>query len=241
MSMNFSEFKRLLGADPRSGDPEFRRARHSAPEFEQAAADANRFEANLERATIIPAPDGLMDDILAISQQAPETTRRKGWRRFALAASILIAVGAAGLSWNMNRSWDSVEDYLVDHYRHDGEKLILSADGAATANDVQAVLVELSVQASPALADIVGVIKYCPTPDGKGVHMVLNTQAGPVTVIYMPDTEVTDKETLAFDNVAAVMVKLEKGSAAIIGPDAQDISRLYTIVHDSILPTPGNS
>ena len=33
MSMNFSEFIRQLGAEPRSQDPEFLRARQSSPEF----------------------------------------------------------------------------------------------------------------------------------------------------------------------------------------------------------------
>ena len=116
MSMNFSEFKRLLGADPRSRDPELQRARHSSPEFEQAATRAEKFETILERSASIPAPDGLMEDIKAISQQQAVSTKSKGWRRMALAASVLIAVGAAGLTWKMNPQWDSVEDYLAYHY-----------------------------------------------------------------------------------------------------------------------------
>jgi hypothetical protein len=158
----------------------------------------------------------------------------------ALAASVLIAVGAAGLTWKMNPQWDSVEDYLAYHYRHDGEKLLSRADGAS-ANDVQALLAELNVRATPALAGIVGLIKYCPTPDGKGVHMILNTETGPVTVFYMPDTEVTDKEMLAFDNMETILVDLQSGSAAIIGPDSQLISSLYSFVQESILPIPGNT
>jgi hypothetical protein len=47
MSMNFSEFKKLIGADPWSQDPEVLRARNSAPEFEQAAGDAEAFERKL--------------------------------------------------------------------------------------------------------------------------------------------------------------------------------------------------
>jgi hypothetical protein len=240
MSMDFSEFKRLLGAEPRSGDPDFQRARHSSPEFEQAAAEAERFETKLERATTIPVPDGLLADIMTISQQAPEPEKSRGWMPMALAASVLIAVGTVGLVWNMNPGWDSVEDYLVDHYRHDGEKMVTRADSASP-GEVQAVLSELNVTASPALAGIVGVIKYCPTPDGRGVHMVVNTEHGPATVIYMPDTEVTDRELVTFDNLEAIMVALQKGSAAIIAPDEQDISGLYAIVQDSILPAPGNS
>jgi len=240
MSMNFSEFKRFLGAEPRSGDPEFQRARHSSPEFEEAAAEADRFETKLEYATMIPAPDGLMENIMAITRQTPEPAKTRGWWPMALAASVLIAVGAAGFTWNMNRGWDSVEDYLVYHYRHDGEKVMARADGG-TASDVQAILSGLDVQASSALANIVSVIKYCPTPDGKGVHMILNTEAGPVTVIYMPHTSVTDGEMLAFDNVEAVLVELQSGSAAIIGPDKQLISSISGIVQDSIIPIPGNS
>ena len=44
MSMNFSDFKRLLGADPRSQDPETLRARQSAPEFETAALEGVEVE-----------------------------------------------------------------------------------------------------------------------------------------------------------------------------------------------------
>ena len=240
MSMNFSEFKRLLGADPRSRDPELQRARHSSPEFEQAATRAEKFETILERSASIPAPDGLMEDILALSQQQAVSPKSRGWWPMALAASVLIAVGAAGLTWKMNPQWDSVEDYLAYHYRQDGEKLLTRADGAS-ANDVQALLSELNVRATPALAGIIGMIKYCPTPDGKGVHMILNTETGPVTVFYMPETEVTDREMLAFDNMEAILVDLQRGSAAIIGPDPQLISNLYSIVQDSILPIPGNS
>jgi hypothetical protein len=240
MSMNFSEFKRLLGADPRNEDPEFRRACQSSPEFEQEALDAALFEEKLERAVALPEPAGLVEELLLISQQPAASPRRSRLLKFALAASLFVAVGAAGIVWKMNPGWDSVEDYLVDHYRHDGVSLLTRTDEVSTA-DVQNILAELDIQASPALADIVGVIKYCPTPDGKGVHMILNTGSGPVTVFYMPDTEVKDRQTLAFDDVEAVLVELQSGSAAIIGPNAEEFSSLQALIYDSLLPLPGNS
>ena len=106
----------------------------------------------------------------------------------------------------------------------------------AEVQDVQTLLAGFEVEAAPTLAEIVGVIKYCPTPDGKGVHMVLNTQNGPVTVIYMPDTPVTDRQMLAFDNVEAILVQLDRGSAAIIGAGGQQVSDYYAIIQDSIVP-----
>jgi hypothetical protein len=97
------------------------------------------------------------------------------------------------------------------------------------------------MQTASELEEVVSVIKYCPTPDGKGVHMVLNTNDGPVTVIYMPTTEVNDREVLQFDDLQAMLVSLEKGSAAIIGTGAQSISALYSVIQDSILPAFSNA
>lgn len=71
--------------------------------------------------------------------------------------------------------------------------------------------------------------------------MVLNTENGPVTVIYMPHAKATDGEMLAFDNVEAILVDLQSGSAVIIGAGVKGISELYTLVQTSIIPTSINS
>lgn len=238
MSMNFSEFIRQLGAEPHSRDPAFLRARQSSPEFVQAAQEAETFEEKLTRAVDLQLPDDMMERILQVSRNPVETSATATtpwWRSMALAAGILIAVGAAGITWNMNRGWDNVNEYLADHYSHDGPGLVARA-GEKTTEDIQAIFALFNVQAAPELAKIVSVIKYCPTPDGKGVHMVLNTSAGPVTVIYMPATEVNDRETLAFDGMHALLVSLEIGSAAIIGTGSQGISTLYSVIQSSIIP-----
>ncbi len=241
MSMDFSEFIRQLGADPGNRDPEFLRARQSSPEFLQAAEEAGALEEKLARAIDLPVPDDLLESILAISKgttAAPGNT--PWWRSMALAAGILIAVGAAGVTWNLNSGWENVEEYVADHYQHDGAGLVAKA-GTRTSSDVQKIFSRFDVKATPALADIISVIKYCPTPDGKGVHMVLNTADGPVTVIYMPNTEVTDHETLEFEGMQALLVSLDKGSAVIIGTGAQEISELYSMVQNSIIPEFGNA
>lgn len=236
MSMNFSEFIRQLGAEPHSQDPEFLRARQSSPEFLQAAQEADAFEKKLTRAMDLPLPADMMESIMQISRNpAGAAVATPWWRSMALAAGVLIAVGAAGFSWNMNRGWDSVNEYLADHYSMDGPKLIARAIGRTT-QDIQTIFALFDVGAAPELEEIISVIKYCDTPDGKGIHMVLNTSEGPVTVIYMPATEVNDHETLEFDGMQALLVNLQKGSAAIIGTGSQGISTLYSFIQDSILP-----
>ena len=208
MSMNFSEFKQALGADPKSQDPEFLRARESSEEFAEAAREAEVFEQKLEKATTLPMPEGLLQDILNIPGQptpiaagrqpvADKPVRRR-WIPLAAAASLLVAVGAASLVYQNANQWETVEEYLADHYRYDGHTLEHRSDGSP-AGDAQALLADLGVSVENELSEIISVIKYCPTPDGKGAHMVLNTQTGPVTLIYMPGTEVTDQQDSSWE------------------------------------------
>ena len=63
MSMDYSEYKRLLGADPRNRDPEFLRARDASPEFREAALEADRFETQLERALAVKPPADLIETL----------------------------------------------------------------------------------------------------------------------------------------------------------------------------------
>jgi hypothetical protein len=242
--MDFSDFRRLLGADPRSRDPAFLRARDASPEFSAAAAEAERFEGLLERALSLPEPPGLLDALRAAARQGHAPVRKRWWPA-ALAAGLLLAITAAGLSWRASHHWASVEQYVVDHYYHDGVKMLTEAGAGqlppVQAADLQALFASFEAQAAPAFAELVGVVKVCVTPDGKGIHMVLNTEGGLVTVIYMPHTGVEDRQSFEFDGQQAILVQLEHGSAAIVSAGQQSPGALYALVQDSILPLPGSS
>ena len=191
MSMDFSEFKRRLSAEPRSRDPDLLRARDEGPEFAAAAAAADRFEGLLEAALALPEPEDLVESLRRVPAHSARN-RRNRWVSVALAAGLLLAMGGAGLNRLLHPHWDSVEDYVIDHYYHDGVKLLAADQQVPDAGRIEALFDRFDVEAAPALADIVGVIKICVTPDGQGIHMVLNTASGPVTVFYMPETPVED-------------------------------------------------
>jgi len=238
--MDFSEFKRWLGADPRGQDPEFLRARQSSAEFRQAAEEADRFESRLEQAVAIAPPSGLLEDLRSIPVEFDRGSGHGFRWQLALAASLLMAIGAAGVYWKLNGRWDTVEDYVVDHYHHDGARVLAAADDV-TAEDLATILAEFGVRAAPTFASSVRVVKKCPTPDGSGVHMVLSTEQGLVTVIYMPRTQVEDGAQFAFDSQEAILVALPAGSAAIIGSPIQYVAQLHAGVRQSILPLAGST
>lgn len=222
--MNYSEFIRQLGADPASQDPAFLRARESSPEFTRAAAESNRFEHQLSQALTLSAPQDLLPGLKQIARSA---ARRSGvWRNYALAASVFLATVTAGVVWRMDPRFDSVEQYLAYHYAEDGPALIARGEGQLAEN-VEKVLARLEVELTPQARRMVGLIKFCPTPAGKGAHLVLNTRQGPITVIFMPDTKVSDGEMLQFDGMQAQLVTLKGGSLAVIGTEQQEIGSFH--------------
>ncbi len=231
MSMNFSEFKKLIGADPLNRDSETLRARNSAPEFEDAAAEAEAFEEKLQSALLIQPPADLLDSIKTISQQP---AKRRNWIPLALAASLLITVGAVTLVWKQSHQWESVEAYVADHYSHDGSKLVAQATDIVAQEDIDKIMAKLGATAGEQLSGRIKFIKFCPTPEGRGAHMVVSTDQGPMTIIFMPETQVTDGQMLEFDQMHAMLVNLEHGSAAIIGEQGQAVENLQAMVRESL-------
>jgi len=232
--MNFSEFKKLIGADPWNQDPETLRARNSAPEFEKAASDAEAFERKLQSAMNVQAPADLLADIKNITHQP---TKRRNWMPLALAASLVIAVGAIGMVWKQSQQWDSVEAYLADHYSHDGDDTLAHSSDASEQDIAEMtgrIMASLNASAGQQLTGRIKFIKYCPTPEGRGAHMVVSTDQGPMTIIFMPGTQVTDGEMVEFDQMHAYMIDLEHGSAAIIGRRSQPVKSLETLVRNSL-------
>ena len=236
MSMNFSEFKKLIGADPWNRDPETLRARNSAPEFEAAAAEAEAFEEKLQSALHIQPPADLLEGIKGISREIEsiQPAKQRSWMPLALAASLLIAVGAVGMVWKQSRQWDNVEAYLADHYSHDGDALVAQATDIVSEQDVVKIMASLNASADTQLAGRIKFIKFCPTPEGRGAHMVVSTDQGPMTIIFMPKTQVTDGEFVNFDQMHAFLINLEHGSAAIIGKQSQAVESMEAMIRESL-------
>jgi hypothetical protein len=229
--MNFTEFKRLLGADPWNRDAETLRVRNSAPEFEQAAIKAETFERKLQSALNVKAPSDLLSNIKGVAHQVPH---KRNWVPLALAASLLVAVGAVSILWQQSHQWESVEAYLADHYAADGANLIGRATDSVSEQDIKNIMASLNASAGQQLTGRIKFIKFCPTPNGRGAHMVVSTNNGLITVIFMPDTQVQDGDTVEFDQMRAYLVNLEHGSAAIIGRGAQPVESLEAMVRSSI-------
>lgn len=228
MSMNFSEFKRLLNSDPASQDAEYQDARRSSPECMQAAAASDAFELQLQRATQLPVNPELIDSLQALATTASKAGESLLYRfRYAVAATVVLAFSAVFLMQQLSPRWDSVESYVAYHYSHDGSMVLAMANepnsDKPNSEELRDILATFNLQMDPSMSQQVRFVKYCPTPEGTGVHLVLNTEQGLVTVIIMPGQNVLDGERFAFNDMEVSLANLpgQDVSLAIIASPEQ--------------------
>jgi hypothetical protein len=196
-------------------------------EFEQAGGKSDAaFEQRLQQAARLPVPDDLGDQLKALAAAgqpatagSPAGAGKLQRFRYALAATLVLAVALVVLLRQFGPA-ESVEAYVAHHFEVDGYAL-LAAD-TPNPQELPAVLSSFKLEMSPELASQVRFVKYCPTPEGMGIHLVLGTEQGLVTVLLMPGLQVTDGAQFAFGELAAALTNLPglDISAAIVASPA---------------------
>jgi len=232
--MGFSDFEKQLGAEPRETAATLAARGDSDAEQAAAAKKALAFENQLEAALAVPVDEpALLASILETPASAKRTLPPR-W--LAIAASLLLVVGVSSTFFWQNRAPQPVADFVQSHYQHDGAEVLAKIGQEQSPAEVQAVLASLGVQADKALRKDILYIKFCPTPDSRGAHMVLATEAGPATVIFMPAVRVDKPMVLSFDQTTAEVVGLEQGAAAIIGADPSVRGHLEATLRKGLRP-----
>lgn len=231
--MNYLEFKRRLMTDPTDPDPEFRAARRRDGDFAAAAAESDAFERSLRDAVEVEVPDKLAEDIILEQSVNAPVPRRARVRHLAVAASLVLAV-ALGAFYGSTifrdgpMDADSLQQHLAWHWEMDGAVLHTASGGVGDAGEVRRILSEFGVHAGPGLLENTRVSKFCPTPDGSGAHLVLETEQGPVTVFYMPKTRVPEAMapiTLG-NGLEGRAFNVARGSVAVVAEPGQNTPEL---------------
>ncbi len=220
--MELKAFKERLLTDPDFNDPEIVAARRSDPAFEAIATEAASFEALLRRSLQVRPPPRLAETIILRHstqiQRRPETP----WM-LATAAALMLAVGA--VSFNLFQTGTEharhadVWSHLDWHWQYDGARAMeMSQIESTEPTEVVGLLASLGVNAEPELLSQVQLGKACPTPNGRGAHLILTTQDGPITLMILPNTQVPNAPTSATlaNGMEAWVVNLEHGSMAVI-------------------------
>lgn len=215
--MNCLEFRHHLLTDPNTRLAGFAQHRANCPACAREAQQAGRFEQALHAAMAVEIPEGLQARILlARALESPPRAGHRPW--LALAASLLLAIGVAGgLGYHWRAATLQPVDLQSAVFRHISDELHhLHEDRKLSA----AQLTDLFDRFGARVGAGIGKVNYagqCKIRKHAGLHLVLPGREGPVTVLFMPDEPVPERQSLHTDRFTAVIVPTGYGSVAVVG------------------------
>jgi hypothetical protein len=228
--MDCAAYRRALLAEPHADDAELRAHRAACHDCSHYTLELQRFESRLERALRVGANPGQERRAAAPRPPQPGTVRSTAAargaaeprrrppgmnrRRLAAAAAVLLAVGVAAVIWLAAPDRSLAAD-VVSHMAGEPQ--------AWARTDIpvpQAQLEQVLGASQVRLKGAAGLVSYansCVFRGRRVPHLVVQTAAGPVTVMVLAQEPSTATVTFKEDGYQGVIVPLPgHGSLAVL-------------------------
>ena len=219
--MKCLEVRRLLTANPKHRDDALVMHLHDCKSCAAYSQQLQQEEHRLEKALQLDVPEGLTERILLNQSTA---IRARGRHRFglAIAATVVLSVG---VTFGLLRTGidDGLQGAIIAHVKAEPEHL--ASQQLASLTDLNALMNKHGAR----LTHSVGTVNYagsCVIRRAKGVHLVIEAEEHPVTVLYMPDETLPHRETIVNQQIQGVILPTEKGSLAILGQDDNSVQEV---------------
>jgi hypothetical protein len=208
--MNCLEFRRIVSADPASRDAALDGHVRVCAACAEFAQQMRALDLRIGAALRVPVPD-------RETQVPPVKSTAPAQRRWALAASVLVAVVTASLVW-LSFPRASLAQDVVAHARHE------PGSWAEGASHVPAAALDDLLRDSSLVADPgMGRVSYAKSCWFRGhfvPHLVVQDQAGPVMVLVMTEETVADRVAFVEGGYTGVILPARRGSIAVLASEA---------------------
>ena len=202
--MECAEFRRIIGADPKRTSPEIEAHRSSCAACARYAADMQRIDALVGRAQFGAAPK---------SAEVPWAPRRQPVRWYAVAASLLVAVGLGLFLW-VDAGRDALIAEVVKHA--DGERnVMVVSDKRVPEDKLQHALAKAGAQLAAAMP--VSVARVCKIRGVVTPHLIMQTPDGAVAVLVLPRERTWLPHSFATQGYQGRLIPKDGHAIAIVG------------------------
>lgn len=214
-NLDHRDVRLAIGADPAHLSPEVEAHLAGCAACRQFRDETLALDAKLRAALEIPLP---------------EFRRRPApMRRYALAASVVLALLVAGGAW-LFRPQSALAGELVAHVEEEAGSW--DSRELMPASSISAVLDRAGVQFDSRLPVVYAA--PCPFRGQRIAHLVVQTEHGPLTVMLLSHVHVARREKFSEDGLNGVLLPAGKGSVAVLAKgasvDAADADALVSAV-----------
>jgi hypothetical protein len=229
--MNCLEFRRIVGAEPHAATPDVVAHAAQCPECARHQHEMQEMDALVHRALNVQPRVGATVKLDAPAGPTPVAPRRRPSRRlqWSLAASVMLAVLVGSVWLGYPRA--SLAEQIIGHVEHEADSMVRT-DAAVDGAHLQEILARSGVRLKG-----VGRVSYAMSCNFRGhhvPHLVVQTAAGPVTVLLLPEERsISAQQSFDEDGYAGVIVPAPRGGIAVLGRGAP-VAEVATTVLESI-------
>ena len=229
--MNCLAFRRQLAVDPATRDPAFRAHRDECAACAEACARSQAFEQTLRRALAVPTPEGLAERVL-LRQTTDQrvATRRSGPSWLAMAAAVVLSLGAGAIGYHYLAPRD-IGEMSVAHLPHEPQALISRAD--IPAERVREAFTHYQVALAEA-PQHVNYVQNCRVGTSHAVHMVVQREEGPVTVMYYADRQEAHRSDFRREGMMGRAVPMAHGTLVLLASQERSFDALEAAWRESL-------
>ena len=209
--MSCEHVRLQIGADPAASGPELEQHLQECESCRQFRAEMRTLDANIRRALERPPP-------------SVATPRFTATRRWALAASVLLAMVAVLSVWLLRPS-DTLAHDVVAHVQEEPESWLARqhVDAPGIDSALRGAGVKLDIA-----SDRISYAQSCWFRGHYVPHLVVQTTHGPVTVLILRNQHVSWRRTFHEDGMSGVIVPAPPGSIAVLTPKGANVDAAAT-------------
>ena len=196
--MDELELRRRLYADPHTSDDEINKLLNQDPDAKAFSDELKALDHEIDNALAVPIPDGLEQRlVLNQSMHAFQSQKRKTRIHLALAASIAFTFGVSLTYLNIGAPLN-LEQHALAHVYHE-PKALTNASNFFSLEEVNAKLARFDANFKE-LPGRVSYLTFCDFKGQKSLHLVMQTEQGPITLFVVPSKNKYLAESYFSDN-----------------------------------------
>jgi len=151
----------------------------------------------------------------------------------ALAATVVLAAFVGVRMVSQDADYQSLADEIVAHLDHEPHALVVTDEAVSKARLRK--VVPANVAVFDPSAGLISYAQSCIINGNRVPHLVIQGEAGPVTILLMPDEKVPMAIDLNGEGISGVLLPVGDGSIAIIGDRGERLEPIKNNVVNSVM------
>jgi hypothetical protein len=226
MTMEHAEFRRSFGADPKRTEADLLAHRASCAECARYAADLERVDQLVAGALEVPAPNYRKPWEVEASMRPARSHRR--W--YALAASLLIAIGIGAGGW-LQMSRATLFGELLKHANAE-RNVMVASDKRVSEDKVRLTLAKAGARLEGSVS--ISTLRTCKVRGVVAPHLFVQTPAGPVQILLLTEHHFLMRHGSSDFGLQAELVPIGQHAVAVFAENADAVARGREIARQSI-------